>query len=195
MAEKQAKTRQAMDKWKRKISYTIYAPEDFDNKVLAETVATKPEQLIGRKISAGMRDLTREVKKQFITVKFQVNDVKGNKAYTTVVGHSIKEIYIKRLIRRRSSKMQIVGDYTTKDGKKIKIKAVVISARKLTQKKKTGIRNIMKDVITKYAGGKDRDKIIGELVFGNLPGKIFNEVKKVAAIKRVEITKSNIIKA
>jgi len=195
MAEKQAKARQTMDKWKRKVNYTIFAPEDFDNKALAETVATKPEQLIGRNISAGMRDLTNEVKKQFITVKFKVTEVKGNKAYTTVVGHSIKEIYIKRLIRRRSSKMQVVGDYLTRDAKKVKVKAVVISAKKLAQKKKTGIRNIMKDIIAKYVRGKDQDKIIGELVFGNLPGKIFNEVKKIAAIKRVEITKSNIIKA
>lgn len=199
MAEEKVKEKSSagkkrtIDKWKRKIWYDIIAPKEFDEKLLGTTVATKPEQIVGRTIKASVRDLTGQIKKQHVSVKFKVSDVKGNLAHTKVTGHEIREAYLKRLIRRRSSKMQIVVDLKTKDNGAVRVKVIAISGKKARRNQETAVRNKMKDVVIRIGKARDREQLISEFIFGNIESKIFSEIKKICSIKRVEIAKSSIL--
>ena len=63
------------DKWKKKSWYTVVAPEEFERREIGETVAEKPEMIIGRIINISGRDLANQPKKQHISILFKVNDV------------------------------------------------------------------------------------------------------------------------
>src|SRR3989338_5004185 len=108
----QPKTRKkTADKWKKKAWYTIVAPEEFEGKEIGETISEKAEMLLGRVILVNGRDLANQPKKQHIKIKFKVKTTSGNKAHTEAVGHIIKDDFIRRLIRRRSSKVMSVRNY------------------------------------------------------------------------------------
>jgi len=181
------------EKWKKKKWFKIHASEEFDKKVIGETPAEKPKLLENRKTRISLRDLTNDSQKRHIEVVFSVKNVEGQEAYTKITGHQINPSYINRLVRRRNSKMETTQLVSTKDNKKIKIKAVTISGKKLAAKQETAIRNTMIEVIEKAVKKKPCSQIVQEIIFGVLAAKVFKDVKKIAQLKRVEITKSQII--
>ena len=137
MAQKAKK--RTVDKWKRKVWYTIFAPKEFEKKELGDTVAIKPELLEGRRISVGLSQIARQAKKPHVSVKFRVNEVKGNKAYTEAIGHSVKDAYMRRFVRRRSSKIEVVQKVTTKDNVNAVVKTIVVTAKKVAKSRRTEI--------------------------------------------------------
>ena len=189
MAKKQKRT---TDKWKKKKWFDIISPAVFDKKKVAETVAEKPEQLNGRVLQISLRDMSGDMKKHYFNVLLQIDNVQGLKAYTKAVGHALKPSYLHRLIRRNNSKMETVQDLTTKDGTLIRVKTVAISQRKIARDKKTAIRKIMVDQVAKAAAEKDFDKLLQEFISGGVATGIFTDSKKVALLKRVEVSKSRI---
>ncbi|MFH1257267.1 MAG: hypothetical protein V1494_08335 [Candidatus Diapherotrites archaeon] len=195
--EKQRKPsqRRTVDKWKKKLWFTIFAPEEFERIELAETVAEKPENVMGRTIRLSVREIANQAKKSHISVIFKVAEVTGNKASTEAIGHEIKEGYMRRLIRRRGSKIEATQTVTLKDGKRAKVKTVVLAARKATGPQETAVRKMLEEEVAGHCAKIESKKIVEELVFGNLPLKIFNSIKKIVPIKRVEIVRSSIEKS
>src|SRR3989344_8088296 len=185
--------KRTVDKWKKKTWFTVIAPKEFDRKELGSTIAEKEENVLNRTVWANVRDLTNQPKKQHISILFKVNDVKGSKAYAIAVGHEIKEGYLRKFIRRRSSKVEMVQTATLKNGDSIRIKTVTVTGANIDRNKETDIRKVMKEVIEKSVAEQDTQQVVSDLVFGSIPQKIFDEAKRIAPIKRIEIIKSAII--
>src|SRR3989338_251295 len=184
--------KKTVDKWKKKVWYTMYAPAYFDNKPLGETVAEKRELVQNRVILVSGRDLN-PAKKTNATVRFKVKEVKGNKAYTEAVGHEVSEGFMRRLVRRRCSKIEAVVDATTKDNVKVRVKTVLLTNRKSTGAQQTTIHKLVVNELLSFIRGRTYDKVITELVYGNLPQKIAGDAKKITPIKKVEIVKSRVL--
>ena len=193
--KKQLKTRKKVtDKWKKKSWFTLIAPAEFERKVLGETVVEKPESLIGKTIKITARELANQPKKQHIQLKFKVISYTGNKADTKIVGHEIKDSFLKRLVRRRSSKIMSVKTYLSKDKIKFRIKFIIVTEKKVSRKQKASVQKKTEEMATKIISQIENNKVIDELVFGSIPNKIYPELKPIVPIKRIEITKSTIIK-
>ena len=188
-----AKKTPQIDKWKKKKWFKIHASPEFDKRVIGETPAEKTKQLEGRKINASLGELTNQRQKRHITVKFRVKEIAGQDTFTELIGHEINTSYIGRMVNRRNSKMETVQSIPTKEDEKIKIKAVTISARKLEKDQETAIRKIMVSRIEKEVRKKAVGQVLQEIIFGVLAAKVFKDAKKIAPLKRVEITKSEIV--
>ncbi len=184
--------KKTVDKWKKKIWYTLYAPAYFESKPLGETVAEKPEMVQNRVIIVGARDLSA-TKRSSAAVHFKVKEVKGNKAYTEAVGHEISADFLRRMVRRRSSKIECVQDLTTKDGVKVRVKTFVLTGRKATNNQRAAVRRVAEADMASFVKAHPYDKVITEFVFGTLPNKIGTDTKKLAIIKKVEIVKSMVL--
>ena len=159
-------TKRTTDKWKKKKWFTIFAPKLFDQKEVGETIAEKPETLIGRIIRVNARELTGNPKKQQVTLFFKIKDVQGLKAYTKLTGHEINPSFLKRVIRRRISKMETSQIVQLKEGEKARVKTIVITGRKLTKIKETAINKIMIEKIAYASKKRDFDDFVNEMVFG-----------------------------
>ena len=81
--------------------YEIVAPKMFGEKVVGETLAVEPKQLIGRKIETNLVELSKDFSKFYVKLHFQINNVEGNKAYTKLVGHDVMRERIYRMVKRR----------------------------------------------------------------------------------------------
>ncbi|MDD5147987.1 MAG: hypothetical protein PHH08_00810 [Candidatus ainarchaeum sp.] len=184
--------RTTLDKWKRKKWFKIVAPAEFNKTELGETIVEKPKNLLGRTIRMNLGDLSGQKTKRHITVTFKVNNVEGQQAATEVVGHEINPSFMIRMTRRRTSKMEVVQTIETSDKKKIRIKTIALSVKKLAAKQETAIRNLIRQEMENHCTKKNYDQLMQELVFGSLAAKLFKTVKAIAPVRRLEIVKSQI---
>ena len=185
--------RKTLDKWKRKKWFTIIAPDFFNRYVLGETIAEDEANLKNRTIKANAGELSKQAKLRHIHLEFSIQKVQGQKAFTQFKGHEIQDAYLRRLVRRRSSKIQVVEDLSLKTGEKFRVKAVTITSRKASSIQKTQIRKIMQEELKKAAAKKTFDQFVQELIFGTISSSIFKSAKKIVPIKRVEINKSIVL--
>jgi small subunit ribosomal protein S3Ae len=186
-------TRKVKDKWKAKTWFNVRAPPMYNGAVIAETLSDETDKLIGRVAEATLQDLTGDFSKMHIKMRFKVQAVRGNECGTKFAGHELTSDYIRRLTRRKHSKIDTVVDVTTKDGFSFRIKPMAITERRAQGSQEAEIRRISTKVITDAAANQDHAQFIKGVVNGDLGQVIFNQARKVYPLKRVEIRKSEVV--
>jgi small subunit ribosomal protein S3Ae len=180
------------DKWKAKVWYSVRAPPMYNGAVIAETLADEQDKLIGRVAEATLQDLTGDFSKMHVKMRFKVQAVRGNECATKFAGHELTSDYIRRLTRRKHSKIDTVVDVTTKDGFHFRIKPMAVTERRAQSSQEQEIRRISHDLITASANENDHAAFIKAVVNGDLAQTIFRDARKIYPLKRVEIRKSEV---
>ena len=179
-----------LDKWKRKKWFKIFSPTLFEKREIGETPAEKVEQVIGRVVKVNARVLSGQLKKSHIDLLFKVKEVQGLNAETETAGMAVKPETLRRIVRRRNSKIDIVQDVKTKDGKKARVKTTIVCLRKIERRKETIIRHEIRERVEKEALEKSFEEFVYDVTFGNFPNSLFDLVKKIAGIKRIEVMRA-----
>ena len=183
------KKRKKVDTWKTKTWYEVFTPKMFGEAKIGDTLASDPTALIGRVVEATVRDLTGDFSKQHIKLEFQIEDVKGDKAYAKFKSHSLSRDYMRSQIRRKTTRVEGVTDVTTKDGHKLRIKTIALArGRAQTAQEKT-IRKIMSNRVFKTASKVTLDQFIQEVVLGRVSSNIYKAANSIYPLKRVEVRK------
>ncbi len=194
MAKKSRRAgRRVKDKWKSKSWYRIVAPEIFDGAVVGETVASDPETLLGRVTEISLQDLTGDFSRTHIKVKLNINGVRGGECKTRFVGHDMTSDYVRRLTRRRQSKLEAVFTVRTKEGYHIKVKPLSITSKRISSSVKRSLRKKQKEVISEEARNSRLGELAQKMLFGELPKRLANECKTIYPLKQVEIKKSEVV--
>jgi len=183
-----------VDTWKKKKSFQLIAPKAFDELSLGTTVAEKPDSLIGRTVFASLGNLTREIKKSHIMLVFGISRVEGLNAFTDLKGFEVGPGYLRRLVRRRISKIETNQAIQLKDGVKARIKVIAVTIKKAHKGQETAIRKLIEEEITLAAKQKTFNELINEALSGNLPMKIFSKAKKIMPLKRLEVIKASLLR-
>ncbi|HEC94968.1 MAG TPA: 30S ribosomal protein S3ae [Thermoplasmatales archaeon] len=193
-AKSRAAARKIKDKWKAKSWYRILAPALFDNVAVAETLAADKNLLINRVTEVSLQDLTGDFRRSHVKLHFKIDKVEGSDAHTFFIGHNLTPDYIRRLVRRRRSRIDGVYDVTTRDGAVIRLKPFATTEKRLQSSQKHVIRGIMKETIFKYAKERTLSELVKDILDGNLSTEISKNCKKFYPLRKVEIYKSELIK-
>lgn len=184
--------RKLKDKWRNKKWYTIYAPSMFDHKNIGETVSDSKDKLLGRILITSLHDITGDISKSHVKLKFKIYQITDSGAETVFIGHRISTDYIRRLIRRNISPIYISSVITTKDGYKVRIKPFAITSKKVQSSVETVLRNKIVDIINKNTHNLTIDKLVESILSGNLGRNIYNKCKSIYPFRRVEIYASEV---
>ena len=197
MAVKKGKAaaRKVKDKWKAKEWYKLYAPRMFNQVELGETPSADPASLIGRNIEVTVHELTGDFSKMHIKMRFNVSDVNGFEAHTAFIGHELTSDYVRRLTRRKRTKTDHVVDVRTKDNFVVRIKPMSITEQRIQAAQETAVRNILTETLTTMAADMSISDLVKSIISGDLSRDLSNAVKVIIPIKRIEIRKSEVIKA
>jgi len=190
MAVKKKKT---VDKFKKKKWFTLIAPKAFEKKPLGETPAEKSKTLIGRTVKKTVDEFTGQRKQRHITASFRIKEIRELNALTEIIGFEINHSYLRRMIRRRVSKIETVVTGTTKDSKTLRVKAVAVSARRIEKTKEKAIRKIMTDTLLVEIARKTQEQLLQEMIFGLTSIELMKKAKEVSRLKRLEITKARVM--
>lgn len=195
MAKARSRTaaRKMKDRWKAKNWYNVLAPASFDNATIADTLSDNPDKLINRVTEVSMQDLTNDFRKSHIKLFFKVNKVEDSNAYTQFIGHTLTSDYLRRLIRRRRSKIDGVYEVTTRDRAKIRVKPFATTDKRIQNSQRKVIRDVMRKTISSKAKNHTMSEFIKDIIDGNLGKEIYQNCKTSYPVKRVEIFKTEVI--
>jgi small subunit ribosomal protein S3Ae len=179
------------DKWKAKEWYTVLAPKIFGDVKAGETITDDPTKLLGRRVEMTVDELTGKlIKNTNLKLLLEVDEVDHSTAYTRFIGHKIDSDYLRSLARKRSSKIDLNIEVTTKDGENIRVKSSCFTLKKASEAQIKQIRKLMEDVIRGRASSLEFNKYLQEIILGKLSSDIYKVAKKIYPVRRVEITKT-----
>jgi len=181
------------DRWKLKKWYEVIAPPVFGSIVIGTTPADDPLKLIGRVMETTLYDITGDITQVHVKLYFQIIEVKEDKAITRFKGHELARDYIRSLIRRKSSKIQGIFDVETKDGYKLRLTIIALTAYRCKTSQKRAIRKIMRDYVMERVPQLTFDELIQEMIFGKMSREIAERAKKIYPIRKVEVYKSKLL--
>ena len=183
-----------LGRWAYKKWFTVHAPPMFNSVEVGEVPADEAEKLINRTLEITLFDLTRDLSHIHVKLRFQIDRVEGEHAYTRFKMLELTRDYIKSLVRRGSSKITTIHDVTTRDGAKLRITVLAVTAFRCKTSQKRSIRAITRKVLEECAVSSDFSKIIVDSVFGKISNDIFLMAKKIYPLRKVEIAKIKVLK-
>ena len=195
-ASARAAARKQRDKWKAKRWFTIRAPRTpWSFRVIGETLAEEPSQLIGRNYEVIQNELDGDFSKMHVKVVFKVTDVLGNDAITEFVGHELLKDHVRRQVRRDRGKIDDTIDVVTEDGFYVRFKPLMISRARIKSSQKQQMRTIARDIILTTGATSTWFKLQAATVDGTLENKIKEEVSKIQPVRTVVIRRTQLIQS
>ena len=195
LARARQQARRVKDRWKAKTWYTVTAPPAFNNHIIGETLADDNSKVMGRTVETTLQDLTGDMRQMHIKLAFKVINVTDTNATTEFVGHAMTSDYVRRLTRRGHTRIPAVFDVKTRDGSRVRVKPFAVSDRRCQTTQAQEIRRIITDMITKTAAEETLAGFLKAVLVGELSNSIYKEARKIHPLRRIEIAKTEILKA
>jgi small subunit ribosomal protein S3Ae len=187
------KATKKVDAFRAKNWYQILAPAEFNRANIGETLADEPGKMMGRIIEATLGDITGDWTKQNTKMIFRIEEIGGNNAYTSFLGHELTKDYMRSLVKRRTSKIDANLVVVTKDGYKVRVKPVVLTVKRARTSQIESIRKIMIDVVNNRGKDMGFHEFINEIVTGKVASEIYKATKNIYPLRRVEVGKSELV--
>jgi small subunit ribosomal protein S3Ae len=181
------------DKWRSKEWFSVVAPQYFGATELGSVPADEASRLIGRVVDATLYDLTNDFAHQYLKMYFQVSDIDGKVARTIFRGHEYSRDYLRSLVRRKTTRIDMLQNVATKDEYKVRLAVCAFTLTRIRTTQEQAIRGIMKGIVDEKAKTLTFDQFVQEVVLGKIASDIYNEAKKVAPMRHVGIRKSKLV--
>ena len=145
-------------KKKKKIWCKIVAPSDFASKEIGEAYVNETKDLVGKEVRVNLMFVAK-TRNSNIRLTFRVTSTKDERGITELISYKILPSYVKRMVRKRKSKLDISQKFKSKDGKEITIKYIIISRGKVSKGVLTAIGKSSKEFISKELSKKPSQKM------------------------------------
>lgn len=201
MAEKETSgkkttlARTVKDKWRSKHWFRVRAPGLFQHAEIGETMASEPEQVVGRTLETTLQELSggADIGKAHIKLRFQIERVGGDGvAESRFVGHNLTSDYVRRLARRKRSKIDTSLLVTTKDGVGIVLKPVAVGEQRLQTRLRAELRHRLRSLLTEEARQRTAPEFVREMLQGELGKLLAHGLKTLYPLKKIEIRSSEV---
>jgi small subunit ribosomal protein S3Ae len=190
-----AKKKQAgrrVEGWKAKSWYKVYTPDSLGKAYIGDTIANDPENVVGRVMQTTLGEIINDYARQNVKMKFRVENVTGDAAYTAFIGHELTRDYLRSLVKRRTSRIDSHIPVTTKDGKKVELTVTCYTLTRANLSQTHAIRGLMTQKAQDMAREGDFNALLNGIVTGEISKEIFKAVKPLFPVRRVEIIKSKV---
>lgn len=180
-------------KLKGKQWFTILAPKYFDEKEIGKTISSIPDALIGKTVNVSAVDLTNDINKYYLKLKFKINSVDSDKAFTQFYGSECLQDYISRMVLHRIRRIDSIQDLTTTDKIKIRVKGLTIVSKKVKSSVAVKIREFVSELIKKQVEESTLEEFLQKMLSNELKNKILREGRRIYPIRNFEVRKTEII--
>ena len=188
--------RTVKDKWRSKHWYKVRAPGFFSHAEIGETMASEPEQVIGRTLETTLQEISggADIGKAHVKLRFQIDRITGeNVAETRFIGHELTTDYVRRLARRKRSKIDVSLPVNTKDGIQIILKPVAVGEQRLQTRLRAELRHRLRSILTEEAAKKSSADFVREMLQGELGKVLAHGLKPLYPLKKIEIRRSEVL--
>ena len=181
-----------VDKWKTKRWYDVVAPEwFFDGQKIGEVIASEDDKLIGRKVEIKLSDLIgmKNISAIYKNLYFRITKVNSKTAFTDFIGYAISPSFIKTFSRRRKTLFHEVIDATTKDGRKVRTKLVIVANARASENTRRNFRNALKEKVQTLVPELTYAEYMNDLISGKVSATLIESLKHIVPIHALEVRK------
>ncbi len=186
MAKETDKKQTSRVKIKKKAWVRIVAPASFGQQEIGETYVESSESMIGRNVDVNLRELTGNVKDQSAYARFRMIKAEGNTLHTEPVGYSLTPSYVKRLVRKNTSRLDDYFEFTTKASEKVVAKTIMVTRSKVQRSVQKALRVKLKEVLQQELRRTDFSGFISMLVSGKIR-KQLTPLNKITPLRECAI--------
>jgi small subunit ribosomal protein S3Ae len=195
-AKARAAARKQRDKWKAKRWFTIRAPRNpWSFRIIGETIAEEPEQLVGRTFDIMQNELDGDFSKMHVQVVFRITDVVGGDALTEFSGHNVQKDHIRRQIRRYRGKVDDTVDVVTEDGYYVRFKPLLISRGRVKSSQKSAMRAKARDAILTMGASSTWIQLQKAVLDGTMETAIKDAVSTISPVRTAMIRRSQLLQS
>lgn len=190
---KKKQTGRRVEGWKAKSWYTVHAPETFNAAPIGDTISADTENMIGRVMNATLGEINNDYGKQHVKMKFRIDRVAGDAAYTEFVGHELTKDYLRSLVKRRSSRIDshVVG--TTRDGVRVHLTVTCYTLMAADSSQIHEIRRRVSARVGAFVAENDWRTVVETMVTGALAKDLMADARAVFPVRRIEVIKSKLL--
>jgi small subunit ribosomal protein S3Ae len=178
--------------WKAKSWYKVYVPEVFGKSYIGDTISSDPDTVVGRVLETTLGEITQDYSKQHIKLRVKVQNVAGDAAYTEFQGHEMTRDYLRSMVKRRTSRIDLVMPLVTKDTRNLQVTTTCFTLSRANMSQVHSIRLVMQDYIVKHAAETEFQTLVKEIVAGDISKELLKLVKGIYPVRRVEVIKSKV---
>ncbi|HLC62242.1 MAG TPA: hypothetical protein VJI52_04460 [Candidatus Nanoarchaeia archaeon] len=176
-----------ISKLKKKQWFNIYAPQQFENTAIGETLIADPQAMLGKTLSHNLMNLTGDPKRQNINIRFKVVEVEGDKGKTKIIGYEIIPSSVKRFVRRNSEKMDLSFACETADNVSLRVKPLVITKADVKGSIAAKMRNSIVQHLIKTIKKMNYNDVLNEVITHKLQASMKETFNKMYPLKVCEI--------
>jgi len=159
----------------------------FGNAVLGETTISEKKSLINKPILVNLGDLSRDIKKQNVLIKFKITEVKEDKALAEALSYSIMPSSIKRQVRRGRDKLEDSFLCRTSDNVKVRVKPVIITSSNAKSSVQRKLHRTIRTLLTDGIAANSFETIIMDLVSTKLQRYVKESLNPIYPIRFCDI--------
>lgn len=167
--------------------FRVLAPEIFEGKVIGEALAATSQDLVGKPMNISLMLITGEPQNQNTHLKLKIIKAHEDNAMTEATGYEISKSTLRKFVRKERDKAEDSFETEIKDGKKIRIKPVMVTKAKVSNSVLTSLRNTSKKAIKEAVEKKDFDTIIKEIVSRKMQKDLEKALRKIYPLAVCEI--------
>ena len=172
---------------KKKKWYSIVSPAMLGEKVLGEIYLVDTETVEGRKLNMNLMQVTGDIKAQNSSVAFEVTGAKDNKLQTKLIGYDFLSAAVKRLIRRRMTRIDDSIVCSTKDGAKMRVKPLIMTRSKVSRSVEHSLRAYLRHEIITQVKTYSVEELFTSVIKNKIQQDIRSKINVLYPLKGVII--------
>ena len=189
------KRQKIKDKWRIKKWLIVKAPLPFGGDSVAYIPITSEDKAIGRVVGTTLFDILKQDPQHYsIKLYFQIESIEGDIAHTIAKGHEYSREYLRSMVRRGSSSIRLIKNFTTRDQAVVQAQIIVFTVGQLNTSRKHAIRSVTDEVVKHKATELTYNQFAQEAVIGKIASDVYNAAKKISRLRHVGVSKIKLIK-
>jgi ribosomal protein S3AE len=185
--KKETKSSNTQLNWKKKKWREALAPATFASQPIGEIFTETADQMIEKTVPVNLMHLTKNPRKQNITVTFKITGVEENKGVSKSYSYVMLPASIKRLVRSGRDRIDESFIIKTKECVYARIKPLMITHSRQPQAIQTKVRRQIVSYMRKYAAETEFEALIKECVDGKLAKTLKDQLSKITRLRNLEI--------
>ncbi|MBI4155174.1 hypothetical protein HY498_03770 [Candidatus Woesearchaeota archaeon] len=166
--------------------FQIVAPKTFGGRIIGETLSSDPAKIKGRKLTISAGVAFGDMKKQHVSLIFNLIDFEGNSVNSNVEGLILSQSYLKRGTRRFKGKLEDSFVVKCSEGN-VRVKVLLLLRREVHRSVGSNLLKTVRDMCSKFCDGKKFDDLVMSILNDSFNRLIKDGLKKIYPVADVEI--------
>lgn len=173
--------------------YSVFMPKSFGDDEIGEVMAAEDKSLIGRRIEVGMNEISKDMSRFYVKIIFRIDKAEKGKAFTVFDGHRCMREYISHIVRSRVTRVDNNIVVETKDGRKLRVKGLLLFSRNVNRPLKSKAIETMNNIFKESASKHNFDDFVKAMITGEISNEMKKKCTKIYPVSKAEIRKSEVL--